>query len=82
MVNYARTILKLKNRFGNISYKEVKSLLLYLGYEEKNKGKTSGARTVFRKKGKNSIYLHKPYSRKNILKYQIDDILDGLKGEI
>ncbi len=81
MVNHQKTIKKLHEYSGNLSYSEVESLLIFLGYKKMNKGKTSGSRIKFMKEDK-PIYLHKPHPRKNLLKYQIKDLLDSLRGEI
>lgn len=77
---------KLLNRFlqrpKDFSYSELKVLLDAMGYQEFNKGKTSGSRVAFINKNSNHIIrLHKPHP-KNILKmYQIDLILEELKKE-
>lgn len=58
---------KLKERLKSLpkdfTYNEARSLLTNLGYEEKNKGKTSGSRVKFERQGKNDILLHKPHRK-------------------
>lgn len=44
------------------TYTEAKALLKQLGFEERNKGKTSGSRVAFyRESDKRVILLHKPH---------------------
>lgn len=73
---------RILQRPKDFSYSELKSLLNGLGYEEFNKGKTSGSRVAFVKNQTNHIIrLHKPHP-KNILKsYQVDLIIEELKSE-
>jgi hypothetical protein len=74
---------KLKKRFlskpKDFTYDELRSLLISLGFEESNKGKTSGSRVSFiHSVTKLPIDLHKPHP-KNILKaYQVNQILEEL----
>jgi len=60
---------KLKERLKSLpkdfTYNEAKSLLTKLGFEESNKGKTSGSRKSFHRNNE-KILLHKPHP-KNIL---------------
>ena len=62
---------KLKERLKSLpkdfTYDEAKSLLTKLGFEESNKGKTSGSRVKFKRQSSADILLHKPHP-KNILK--------------
>ena len=53
-----RILLKPKD----YTYTEVKYLLLQIGFEEYNKGRTSGSRVKFYRKSDNRvILLHKPH---------------------
>ena len=57
---------KLKARMQSLpsdfTYSEAKTLLEHLGFEEKNKGKTSGSRVCFyRESDKRILMLHKPH---------------------
>lgn len=75
---------KLLKRFlsepKDFSWDELTSLLLMLGFEEVQTGKTGGSRRRF-KKDEVIISLHKPHP-KNILKqYQIKQVLEILKNE-
>ncbi|WP_035190106.1 type II toxin-antitoxin system HicA family toxin [Ligilactobacillus equi] len=78
MVNHKKTIKKLRNK-SQVDYKDVESLLVWLGYKIDNKGKTSGSRVVF-VKDDSIIQLHKPHPRKELLPYQVRDILKVVKG--
>ena len=77
---------KLKKRFlskpKDFTYDELRSLLISLGFEENNKGKTSGSRVSFiHSVTKLPIDLHKPHP-KNILKaYQVNQILEELEKQ-
>ncbi|MCH3904237.1 MAG: type II toxin-antitoxin system HicA family toxin [Lactobacillus sp.] len=71
---------KLFSADKKFSYLEAKKLLELLGYQELNKGKTSGSRICFQK-GSKKILLHRPHGRKELLIYQILQLQEALKGE-
>lgn len=77
----SKLIKRIKSRPKDFTYDEAKTLLEYFSYKENNKGKTSGSRVVFISKGKTSIVLHKPHNRKELLDYQIKQILQVLERE-
>ena len=54
--------------------------MLFLGFEMSNKGKTSGSRVKFIR-GDIPISLHKPHPRKELLEYQVKQILAILEEE-
>jgi hypothetical protein len=58
----------------------MQTLLIYLGFELSNKGRTSGSRVKFIK-GDVAIILHKPHPRKELLEYQIKQVLEILIKE-
>jgi predicted RNA binding protein YcfA (HicA-like mRNA interferase family) len=58
----------------------METLLSALGFEKSNKGKTSGSRVKFMKDDI-PIILHKPHPRKELLEYQIKQILEILEEE-
>lgn len=58
----------------------MQTLLEILGFEMNNKGKTSGSRVKFFK-GDIIIILHKPHPRKELLEYQIKQIIEKLTEE-
>ena len=60
--------------------KKCRAYLIRFGFEMYNKGKTSGSRVKFLK-GNIAIILHKPHPRKELLEYQIKQILEILEKE-
>ena len=75
-----KLIARLKSRPKNFTFDEAKNLLNLLGYEESNKGKTSGSRVMFSGESLPSILMHKPHPRKELLMYQIDQLIDVLQN--
>lgn len=82
MSKHDKTLLKLQRQPApkNITYDEVENLLLNLGYAKDNKGKTSGSSVAFVGK-RVPILLHKPHPRKELLQYQVKDIVAKLRQE-
>lgn len=76
---------KLQKRFltkpKDFKWEELKVLLIGLGYEECNVGKTSGSRVRFVHKEHSDIMLHKPHPRPELKSYLIKQIIDQLKKE-
>ncbi|MDF1827325.1 MAG: type II toxin-antitoxin system HicA family toxin [Legionellaceae bacterium] len=76
---------KLRKRFitkpKDFTWKELKSLLMGLGYEEFNAGKTSGSRVRFVHGLYGDIMLHKPHPIPNLKTYQVRQLLDQLEKE-
>jgi hypothetical protein len=75
---------KLLERFlkrpNDFTWKETQTLLLSLGYEMDNKGKTSGSRILFYYPSCNyPLRLHKPHNPKILRKYHFDAIIKSLK---
>lgn len=64
----------------NFTFEEMQTLLEILGFEMSNKGKTSGSRVKFYN-GKTIIILHKPHPRKELLEYQVKQIIEKLKED-
>lgn len=77
----SKLIKRSKSRPKDFTYDDVKTLLGYFSYEERNKGKTSGSHVIFSCKGRNSIMFHKPHSRKTLLDYEIKKIIICLERE-
>ena len=75
-----KLIARLKSKPNDFTCKEGKTLLELLGYVMSNSGKTSGSRVCFTK-DKKVFRMHKPYPRKELLAYQIKEIIDELKQE-
>ena len=73
---------KLKERLKSLpkdfTYNEAKSLLTKLGFEESNKGKTSGSRVKFERKN-DAVLLHKPHPRKILRPETVKRLLKTLK---
>ncbi len=75
-----KMIERLKSNPKDFTFEEMQALLLALGFELSNKGKTSGSRVKFFKNGV-FIILHKPHPRKELLSYQIKQIIEVLSEE-
>lgn len=76
-----KLIERLKSIPRDFTFEEAESLLNYLDYVRSNKGRTSGSRVMFYKKNSPSILLHKPHPRKELLEYQVKQLLEILKQE-
>ena len=77
-----KLVEKLRSSPKSFTYAEATSLLGYFGYQEDNKGKTSGSRVVFRKDGTSAKFaLHKPHPQKELKEYQAQDLLEHLEKE-
>ncbi len=76
---------KLIQRFislpNDFTWDEMYRLLVILGYEPNNKGKTSGSRVVFKGDGKRPIMLHKPHPGNIIKGYAMKQVFEYLKNE-
>lgn len=80
MSKIKKEIERLKSRPKDFTYDEAKRVLNNFGFIENNKGKTSGSRVKFIDGQNRIIELHKPHP-KNILKsYQVNLIINKLKG--
>ena len=77
-----KLIKRLVERPRDFTYDEAKALLSKNGYEEDNRGRTSGSRVAFiHTDTKHIIRLHKPHPG-NILKlYQIDELIETLRKQ-
>lgn len=64
---------------SDYTYTEARYLLGKLGFEEHNKGKTSGSRVgFFREKDQRIILLHKPHPGDEMDKGAVKDLVDLL----
>ena len=65
------------------TFHEAKSLLINLGFEEYNKGKTSGSRVIFIKANK-KILLHTPHPGDEMKLYAVRQLKEYLEriGEL
>ena len=65
----------------DMTFDEIETLLRFLEYTRTNKGKTSGSRVMFTSNAHPPIMLHKPHPRKELLQYQIKQLIDILEQE-
>ena len=75
-----KLIHRLKSNPKDFTFDEMRNVLESLGFEMFNKGKTSGSRVKFLK-GNTPIFLHKPHNHKELLEYQIKNVLEILEQE-
>ena len=76
-----KLIQKLRSRPKDFTFQEAETLLGYLTYQRFNKGKTSGSRVLFYSEGHAPILLHKPHPSKELLEYQVRQLLETLEQE-
>lgn len=77
-----KLISKLKSSNKSFSFDDAEKLLGYFGYYRSNKGRTSGSRVMFISEDHgNKILLHKPHPRKELLEYQIKQLIEQLEQE-
>ena len=75
-----KLIVRLKSKPKDFTFNEAKLLLDSFGYVMSTSGKTSGSRVCFIR-GKKIFRLHKPHPRKELLSYQIKELIDELNQE-
>lgn len=75
-----KLIERLRKYPKDFTFDEMVVALESLGFELSNKGKTSGSRVKFIKKDI-VIILHKPHPRKELLEYQIKQVIEILERE-
>ena len=76
-----KMIERLKSKPKDFTFEEAQILLEMCGYVMSNSGKTSGSRVCFLK-GKKVFRMHKPHPRKELLSYQIKELIEELKQEV
>lgn len=76
-----KLIARIKTIPKDFTFEEMQTLLGLLDFEMSNKGKTSGSRVKFIHCKGIAIILHKPHPRKELLPYQIKDVLEVLEKE-
>ena len=74
-----KILQRLKSKPKDFTYDELKTLLNYLGFNEGNKGKTSGSRVEFQNRLGIKIVLHKPHPSNIIKLYKINEVIDLLE---
>ena len=75
-----KLIERLKGNPKDFTFEEMRTALESLGFKMHNKGKTSGSRVQFQKENI-PIMLHKPHRQKELLDYQVKQVLDILEKE-
>ncbi|MGX8705403.1 MAG: type II toxin-antitoxin system HicA family toxin [bacterium] len=77
-----KLIAKLKSNPRDFTFSDAETLLEQLGYHKSNKGRTSGSRFMFTSESHQAkILLHKPHPRKELLEYQVKQLIDVLEQE-
>ena len=76
-----KLIQKLKSKPKDMTFEEAETLLKYLSYTRSDKGRTSGSRVMFTSADHAPILLHKPHPRKELLAYQVKQLVDLLEQE-
>ncbi len=76
-----KLIEHLKSKPKDFTFNDAETLLRYFDYKRSNKGKTSGSRVMFVSDNHPPIMLHKPHPRKELLAYQIKQLIDILEQE-
>ena len=76
-----KLIQKLKSKPKDMTFEELETLLKYLSYTRSDKGRTSGSRVMFTSTDHAPILLHKPHPRKELLAYQVKQLVDLLEQE-
>lgn len=85
MSRFEKAKKRLLSEPKDYTFTEAKSFLKSLGFEQKNKGKTSGSRVSFyRESDRAIILLHKPHPEDTLKGYAIKQLIDNLKevGEL
>lgn len=77
-----KLIEKLKTNPKTFTFDDAETLLGYFTYYRSNKGRTSGSRVMFMsERYETKILLHKPHPRKELLEYQVKQLIQQLEQE-
>ena len=77
-----KLIAKLRSNPRDFTFGDAETLLGFMTYRRSNKSKTSGSRVIFTSDVyKTKILLHKPHPRKELLEYQVKQLIEVLKQE-
>ena len=77
-----KLIAKLKANPRTFTFDDAEALLGYFDFYRSNKGRTSGSRVMFTSADhKIKILLHKPHPRKELLEYQVKQLIQQLEQE-
>ena len=71
----------MQSRPKNFTFDDAEALLRYFSYTRSNKGRTSGSRVMFVSEEYAPILLHKPHPRKELLEYQVKQLIEVLEKE-
>ncbi len=73
--------IRLKSEPKDYTFTEARAFLISLGYEEYNKGKTSGSRVMFlRRADGDKISLHKPHPGNEMKSYAVRQLKEHLQS--
>ena len=78
MGNKEKLLKRLETLPRDFTFDETKTLMKSCGYRMSTGGKTGGSRVKFYL-GKNVFAMHKPHPRKELLAYQVNELLSELK---
>ena len=82
MTKRDKLLEKLLRRPRDFTWDELVRLLRRLGFELARRGKSSGSRQRFQHAESGlTISLHRPHPRKELKRYQIDQIIEFLERE-
>ena len=77
-----KLIAKLKSNPKTFTFDDAEFLLGFFSYRRSDKGKTSGSRVMFvSDQYHTKILLHKPHPRKELLEYQVKQLIEMLEQE-
>lgn len=76
-----KLIDRLRTRPKDFTFDEAETLLAYFDYRRSDKGRTSGSRVMFVCDNHPPILLHRPHPRKELLDYQIKQLIELLSQE-
>jgi len=77
-----KLIAKLKSSPKDFTFDDAETLLGFFGFRKSNKGRSSGSRVMFSSEAhKVKILLHKPHPRRELLQYQIKQLIELLRQE-
>lgn len=80
MSRIEKLLERLNKEPKDFKYDEARKILNYYGFQEKNKGKTSGSRVEFKRNSDNlKILLHKPHPGNIMKKYSVKDLKDFIE---
>lgn len=76
-----KLIERLRAKPKTFTFDDAESLLRYFGYTRSNKGRTSGSRIMFLSGEHPPFLMHKPHPRKELLEYQVKQLIEILEQE-